>query len=325
MLGGVIINLKINNKNYTCEKTFTSLGTINRIIAYGKKSNEAVNASVKRVVELDDMMSAFKDASDVMKINNNSGLKAQKVNMDTFNLLKHSLEFSSISRGAFDVTIRPLTNLWGVGKKLNYIPEKAEIEKVLEFVNYKDIELNELNCTVYLKRKGQAIDLGGIAKGYAADEVKRIMEQHKIKDALINLGGNVVVLGKNPQGDLWKIGIQNPFSATGNYIATVEVTNKAVVTSGSNEQFFIKNGVRYHHIINPHTGYPVNKGLLSVTVICESSTDADAITTALFVSDMDNAIPILKRINAEGIFVMENGDMYVTEGLKENFERGFCI
>lgn len=319
----IIIFFKRNKKNSKYEKAFTALGTINSIIAYGEKSEEAVTLAYNRVVEIDNRMSAFKEDSDIMKINHNSGIKSQKVNVDTFNLIKQSVEFSLRSKGDFDISIRPLTSLWGVGKKLNYIPEKTEIDKALGFVNYKDIDLDELNCTVYLKRKGQAIDLGGIAKGYAADEVKRIMEQHKIKDALINLGGNVVVLGKNPQGELWRIGIQNPFSTTGNYIGTVKITNKAVVTSGSNEQFFIKDGVRYHHIINPHTGYPVKKGLLSVTVICESSTHSDAITTALFVSDINEAIPMLKVFNAEGIFIMENQDVYVTEGLKENFERNF--
>lgn len=302
----------LKRKNPDCKfgKTFTALGTINAIAAYGKNGKEAVNAAYKRVVEIDDRMSAFKDDSDVMKINHNSGIRAQKVNIDTFNLLKRSLEFSSSFKGAFDITIRPLTSLWGIGKKLNYIPPKEEIEKAISLVNYQDLLLDEENCTAYLKREGQAIDLGGIAKGYAADEAKRILLQYEIKDALINLGGNIVALGDNPEGQPWNIGIQNPLSATGNYIGTVKVTNKTIVTSGSNEQFFIKDGVRYHHIIDPYTGYSANKKLLSVTVICESSTDADALTTAFFVLDISEAIPMLRKINAEAIFIMENQDIY---------------
>ena len=316
---------KRRKDEYNYEKTFTALGTINTITAYGKKGKDAIEAAYNRVLEIEDRMSAFKDGSDVMKINQSSGIEPKKINADTFNLLSRSLEFSNSSKGAFDITIRPVTSLWGVGKKLNYIPEKEEIHDVLPLVNYRELLLDKENCTAYLKRKGQAIDLGGIAKGYAADEVKRILLQYRIKDALINLGGNIVVLGNNPEGQPWCIGIQNPFAATGQYIGTVKTTNRTIVTSGSNEQFFIKDGVRYHHIIDPRTGYPVKNGLLSVTVICESSTNADALTTALFVSDMADAIPLLKSINAEGIFVMENQDIFVTEGLQGNFERSFNI
>ncbi len=310
-------------ENYKYGKTFTALGTINTITCFGKKGEEALDVAHKRILEIDNRMSAFKYDSDVMKINRSAGIEAQKINSDTFNLLKRSLEFSKRSEGAFDITVRPLTFLWGFSKKLNYIPDKEEIEEALNLVNYQDLTLNDKEGTAYLKREGQAIDLGGIAKGYAADEVKRILLQYKIKDALINLGGNIVVLGHNEAGETWRIGIQNPFSSTGIYIGTIKTINKTIVTSGSNEQFFIKDGVRYHHIIDPHSGYPVNNGLISVTVVCELSIDADALTTALFVSDMDKAITLLKSINAEGIFVMENQEVYVTEGLKGNFERSF--
>jgi len=314
---------KRKNHDNKYEKTFTALGTINSITVYSKKGKEAVEAAYRRVLEIDDRMSAFKADSDVMKINRNSGNEPQKINSDTFYVLKHSLAFSNSSKGAFDITICPLTSLWGFGKKLNHIPEEEEIKKALSLVNYKDLVLDEENCTAYLKKEGQAIDLGGIAKGFAADEVKKILQQYKIKDALINLGGNIVVLGHNPEGQPWRIGIQNPFAATGNYLGTVKTTNSTIVTSGSNEQFFIKDGVRYHHLIDPHTGYPVKNQLLSVTVLCESSMEADALTTALFVSDIADAVPLLKSINAEGIFVLQNQDIFVTDGLKDNFERSF--
>jgi thiamine biosynthesis lipoprotein len=183
--------------------------------------------------------------------------------------------------------------------------------------------LDEKNCTAYLKKEGQAIDLGGIAKGYAADEVKRILMQYKVNNALINLGGNIITIGTNQEIAPWRIGIQNPLAARGQYIGTLLSTNQTIVTSGSNEQFFIKDGVRYHHILSPHTGYPVNNGLLSVTAICECSTDADALTTALFVSNIKDANSLLMNLNAQAIFVMENSDVFMTEGLKSTFERSF--
>lgn len=305
------------------EKTFSALGTINTVAVSGKNGVEALNAVYKRVLEIDNRMSAFKDDSDIVKINRSAGCEAQRINPDTFNLLKRSLEFSKLSKGAFDITIRPLTALWGIGKKQDYIPSKEEIEQVLPLVNYQDLLLDDKSCTAYLKKEGQAIDLGGIAKGYAADEVKQILLQYKIKSALINLGGNIVTLGHNPDGEPWRIGIQNPLAARGQYIGTLTATNQTIVTSGSNEQFFIKDGVRYHHIIDPRTGYPVNNDLLSVTAICECSTDADALTTAVFVSDIENTNSLLRSVNAQAIFVMQNSDVFVSEGLKNTFEKEF--
>ena len=188
-------------------------------------------------------------------------------------------------------------------------------------MNYRDLQLNEKNCTAYLMKAGQSIDLGGIAKGYAADEVRRILLQHKISDALINLGGNIVAMGYREDGLPWQIGVQNPLSARGDYIGTLEASDKTIVTSGSNEQFFISDGVRYHHIIDPHTGYPADSELLSVTVICSSSTDADGLTTGIFVSGISDSMTLLKNTDAQAIFVMQNKDLFLTEGLRNTFKR----
>lgn len=319
----IIILLKREEIGTRYEKAFQALGTINTIVTYGENTVEALEKAHKRVLEIDDRMSAFKDDSDIVKINQCAGHKAQRISPDTFTLIKRSLEFSNLSNGAFDITIRPLTALWGIGKKQNYIPSKEEIEHVLSLVNYKDLLLDEKKCTAYLKKEGQAIDLGGIAKGYAADEVKRILMQYKIKNALINLGGNIITLGNNQEDAPWRIGIQNPLAPRGQYIGILSSTNQTIVTSGSNEQFFIKDGVRYHHILSPYTGYPVNNGILSVTAICENSADADAITTALFASNIKDANVLLSSVNAQAIFITENKDVFMTEGLKGTFERSF--
>ena len=313
--------LETTLKGNKCEKTFYALGTINAITAYGSGSEEAVNAAYERIIEIDDRMSAFKENSDVMKINNGAGIEAQEINSDTFEVLKCALKFSKASKGAFDITIRPITSLWGFGMKQNFIPDKDEIKKSLKLVSYQDLILDDKKTTAYLKNKGQAIDLGGIAKGYAADEVRRILMQYKVKDALINLGGNIEAVGCSPSGKPWRIGIQNPLSSRGEYVGIVKASDKTVVTSGCNEQFFVIDGVRYHHIIDPRTGYPVRNELLSVTVVCDCSIYADAVTTALFVQGFSESISLLKSINAEAVFIMKNKDIYVTEGLKDNFER----
>ena len=308
----------------TTQKNFTALGTINSITAMGRESKEAIETACQRVLEIDDRMSAFKAGSDVMKINSSAGFKAERINRDTFILLKKSLYFSSVTKGAFDITIRPVTSLWDFGNKMNYIPERKQISQALSLVNYNDLELDEINCTAFLKNKGQAIDLGSIAKGYAADEVKGILQQYELKDALINLGGNIAVMGCSPKGTPWRIGVQNPFAATGNYIGTMNLSEGTIVTSGSNEQFFVKDGIRYHHIIDPRTGYPANQKIMSVTALCDSSVNADALTTALFVSGIEYARSLLDSFKAEGIFVMDNQDIYVSDGLRGIFERSSC-
>lgn len=316
----MLINL---NRTEKYEKTFLALGTMNVISAYGKNSRQAVAAACERVMEIHGRMSVYDKGSDVARINENSGLGAQEIHLDTFSLLKRSLEFSELSGGAFDITIRPMTELWGFGKKQNYMPSKHEIERALHLVNYRDLLLDVENCTAYLVKAGQSIDLGGIAKGYAADEVKRILLQHQISDALINLGGNIVAMGHREDGLPWRIGVQNPLSARGEYIGTFEASDKTIVTSGSNEQFFIRDGVRYHHIIDPRTGYPADSDLLSVTVICSSSTDADALTTSIFVSGISDSMNLLKSADAQAIFVMNNKDLFLTEALRNTFKRSY--
>lgn len=311
------------NRTESFEKTFLALGTVNVISAYGKNSRQAVAAACERVLEIHGRMSVYEKDSDAARINENSGLEAQKIHPDTFFLLKRSLEFSELSGGAFDITARPLTRLWGFGKKRNLVPSKDEIERVLPLVNYRDLFLDERRCTAYLRKAGQCIDLGGIAKGYAADEVRRILLQHKVSNALINLGGNIAAMGLREDGMPWQIGIQNPLSARGEYIGTIEAADQTIVTSGSNEQFFIRDGVRYHHIIDPRTGCPADSGLLSVTAICRDSADADALTTAIFVSGISESVNMLKSADAQAIFVTESKDLFLTDGLRNKFKRSY--
>ncbi|MEI7885246.1 MAG: FAD:protein FMN transferase [Clostridia bacterium] len=302
-------------------KEFSALGTINIITAYGIKSAQATRAAEKRVQEIEHRMSAFTKGSDIVAINKQAGVKPRKIHRDTLAVLKRGLEFSKDSKGAFDMTIRPLTALWGFGHKDNFIPEKQEIHKIMKLVDYKALILDEAASTAYLQHSGQAIDLGGIAKGYAADEVKRILLEYEITNALINLGGNIVTIGSKPDGSPWRIGIQNPLAERGEYVGSLETRDQTIVTSGSNERFFIKDGIRYHHILDPRTGYPVQNQLLSVTVICQNSMDADALTTALFVLGPEAGLPLLQSVQAEAIILTQNQEIFLTAGLKNSFKR----
>lgn len=303
---------------YTSRK-FLSLGTLNEIITEVEADKNVIDNAIRRVGEIDDAMSAFKRDSEISKINLYAGQKWVSVSPDCFNLLKLSTNLSEVSAGAFDITIKPIVELWGINKKSNYFPEDLQIHTALKLVNYKDLLLDEKSHSARLANPGQAIDLGGIAKGYAADEVKRILLDGGIKTALINLGGNIIAVGRNHENMPWKIGIQNPMAVRGTYVGVLSAENVSVVTSGSNERFFVKNGVRCHHIINPKTGIPAQSGLLSATIVAENSTLADALSTAAFVLGMEKGLDLIKKYGAEAIFATDDFKVYVTDGLKDKF------
>jgi thiamine biosynthesis lipoprotein len=301
------------------DKEFYALGTINYIRIYDCFDEAILTKAVDRVKEIEQHMSAFLPDSDISKINLSSGKGSVKVHKDTMSLLQRGTYFSKLSDGAFDMTVRPLIELWGIGKKKNYIPACQEIRDTLKLVNYKDLVVDEKQNLAAMKYAGQSVDLGGIAKGYAADEVKRILEENNITSAVINLGGNVVTMGNRPDKGLWQIGLQNPLAKTGQYLGKLSVSGKTIVTSGSNERFFIKDGIRYHHILDARTGYPAKSSLLSVTVVCDCSMDADALTTSLFVLGVKDGMHLLKQYHADALFVTENLGLYLTEGLINYF------
>ncbi len=309
-------------KRFECaaEKTFSALGTINYIkICGGREPKKILQEAEGRILEIEKRMSAFLPDSDVSKLRRNAGNGFVKISEETFRLLKTAVEFGKLTDGAFDITVRPLVELWGIGKKGTFIPSPEEIRQALRMVSYKDVELDEGSFSAALKHPGQSVDLGSIAKGYAADEVKRILLENGIQSAMVNLGGNVMAVGSRPDGQPWKIGIQNPLAPTGEFLGVLSVTDKTVVTSGSNERFFIKDGVRYHHILDPRTGAPAQSSLLSVTAVCESSTHADALTTALFLRGPEKSAPLRKETGAEAIFIDQNLSVTATFGLKNNF------
>ncbi|SHJ65634.1 FAD:protein FMN transferase [Parasporobacterium paucivorans] len=307
-----------NEKNM--QTKFYALGTLNYINMFNCADIEILDKVTERIYEIDDVLSAFKNDSDISKINNSAGRDFVDINKDTYDILEHAIHFSKLSSGCFDVTIGPLVKLWGIGKKTNYIPDDTEIAREMNKVDYRDILLDKVNIRATLRCEDQSIDLGGIAKGYAADEAKRILMENGVKHALINLGGNIVTLGTRVDGTPWKIGIQNPLMQTGQYIGVLSLEEKTIVTSGTNERFFIKDGIRYHHIIDRYTGYPSRSGLLSVTAVCDNSMYADALTTSLFTMGVDEGLKLLELIKEDAIFITDKMEVIMTNGLLEKFK-----
>ncbi|APQ97464.1 FAD:protein FMN transferase [Clostridium botulinum] len=297
------------------------MGTIINIKAYGKDADKAVQASVDKISDIENKMSLNISTSEVNKINKNAGIAPVKVSKNTFDVVKASLIYSEKSKGSFDITVEPLVSLWGIGTDKARIPSKDEINNALKLINYKDVIINEKESTVMLKRKGQAIDLGAIAKGYTADELKKVLLNYNVSSAFLSLGGNVYVLGNKPDKTLWKIGVQNPLEPRGDYLGIVSVSNKSVVTSGNYERFFERNGKRYHHIFDTKTGYPAEKGLISVSIISDKSIDGDALSTSVYTLGLDEGKKLIESLKGvEAIFVTNDKKVYVTSGLKDIFK-----
>lgn len=313
-----------NNKQKDIEPVTNSnflMDTLIQISAYGPNSEKAINESFDRINEIQSKMTSKGEDSEVIKINKKAGLGFQQVSPDTFNVIKKGLEYSQISNGSFDITVGSLVKLWGIGTDKVKVPDQNELKKALTHVNYKNVILDDKNHSVMLKKKDMSIDLGAIAKGYAADEVVKVLKRYGIKSAVADLGGNIYVLGKKPDGSLWKIGIQDPYEQRGSNLAVVEVADKTLVTSGIYERFFEKDNIRYHHILDTKTGFPVENNLASVSIISNSSIEADGLSTTAFSLGLKEGLKLIESIpDTEAVFVTKDRGIYTSSGInKYNF------
>lgn len=296
------------------------LGTIINQQVYGNDAQKAVEEVSARIKELDSLWTINQPGGDINELNRRAGQEYVPLKPETIDLLKKARKISDLSGGAaLDITVAPLVKAWGIGTDHPRIPNDETIQELLPLVNYKDVHIDEESNSAKLAKAGQMVDLGGIAKGYIGDLAVNIYKKHGITSAFANLGGNVVVLGKKPDGSLWKVGIQNPRGPNGEIVGVVEVADKAVVTSGDYQRYFVKNGKRYCHIFDPHTGYPAKSGLMSVTIIASSSTEADGLSK-IYVLGLKKGLDLVERYGkAEAIIITNDKKIYVTHGLKGSF------
>jgi thiamine biosynthesis lipoprotein len=296
------------------------LGTACSVNLYDRGTARIYRKIFGRLREIESVLSANLEDSDLGRINAAAGLEAVAAGPDAMFVLARARYFAALSDGAFDPTVGPLVKLWDIGSGEEKIPGEDEIASALSLINWRDIVLDEKAGTVFLPRPGMRLDLGAIAKGYAADELVRIIAGEGIERALIDLGGNVLVHGSKEDGSPWRVGIQNPVESRGAYLGIAEVVNKTLVTSGVYERFFESGGRRYHHILSTRTGYPVDSGLLAVTVISGNSMDADALSTSLFALGYEKGRPLVESMeNTEAIFVFEDRSVRGSSGAFEHF------
>lgn len=280
-------------------RTELVFGTVCTVNAFEAGTTQLYNQLFSRLHELDEKFSTTISSSEIEKINANAGEQAVEVSEEVLAVLKIALSFSKITEGAFDPTIGPVVKLWGINTDHAQVPSKQELAKALSLVDWQLVQFD--GNKVFLPKKGMRLDLGGIVKGYAADVLKEILVDNEVKRAIIDLGGNVYTVGKKKDKSLWRIGIKNPQNPEGAPATTLSLNESSIVTSGVYERFFIKDGIRYHHIIDAKTGYPVDNGITSVTIVSKSSLACDALSTSLFIMGMEKGFNLIARLESENI------------------------
>lgn len=294
-----------------------AMDTYMTVKAYGSNGDAAVDAAVDEINRLDALLSTGKKDSEIGQINANNG---GQLSEDGAVLMERSLELYKSTNGAFDVAIYPVMKAWGFTDGNYQVPDADTLKATLELVDPSLIDYDKETSTVSFKKDGVQIDLGGIAKGYTSSRIMDIYKEKGVTSGLVNLGGNAQVFGTKPDVSLWRVAVQSPDSED-EYLGVLETKDKAIITSGGYERYFEKDGVTYHHIIDPSTGYPADNGLISVTIVSADGTLADGLSTSLFVMGKDKATNYWKAHSDEFDMILLTDDekLYVSEGIKDSF------
>ncbi len=279
-----------------------------------KQAEHAVEAAFQEVDRVDFLMSNYRSDSEVSRISRNAGKKEILVSPETLEVIERALFFSRLSGGAFDITIGPVFRLWNFRERKT--PDEALLRENLKRLGYRKVRVDSAHSSVFLDEPGMEIDLGAIAKGYAVDRACQALGKKGVENFLVNAGGDLKAHGEKEPGVPWVVGIQHP-RLPSEFIAKLRPRNAAVATSGDYEKFFVKEGERYHHILNPVTGKPARQ-CQSVTVMAPSAMDADALATAVFVLGPAKGLSLLAKIaNAHGIIVNARGNVLVSPNWPE--------
>ena len=297
----VLLSLCGCNTNTENSDTRFILDTVATLTANCDK--DTINGAFDLCANYENLLSKTVEKSDVYRLNNSNGFT--EVDEKTLQVIERSIYYSDISNGKFDITIYPVSLLWDFKNQI--IPSKDEISEALKNVDYQSIQIEDKLVNL----NGKKIDLGGIAKGFIADEATQYLKKNGAKNGIVNLGGNVIVFGEE-----YKVGIQNPFND--GIIATLSIKDKSAVTSGIYQRFIEKDGKFYHHILDTATGYGVENELASVTIIGNSSLDCDALSTVCMLSGLSEGLKIIESTpETEAVFIEKNGNITLSSGLYE--------
>lgn len=302
------------NLDPTTETEFL-LDTLVSITLYGDDS-KYMKDLFDLIEVYDERLDAHDEKSEVYRVNKR---EIDSLSDELKELLEQSFEYSELSNGYYDVTIAPLVDLWDIQNQPTSIPSEEEIEKAKQKVDYKNIAIDGSN--IVFKSRDTKIDLGGIAKGYIADKLVEALKNMGVERAVINLGGNVVVVGEKAPNVPFKVALQDPDELRGESLGVLSLSDESIVTSGIYERYVEIEGVRYHHMINPFTGYPEDNNLKSVTIMSNSSTDGDALSTSVFLLGLEKGLELAESLeDVEAIIITKSNEIYTTTGIGESFD-----
>lgn len=282
--------------------------------------DEAFDDFFELINYYENMVSKNIPTSEVSQINQNAGVQPVVVSSELMEMVKIGLGYASDSNGLFDVSIGSLVDLWGIGTENAKVPNEAELKESMATVDYKNIVIDEASKSVYLKEPGMIMDLGALAKGYIADRVKDLILEKGFDAAIVNLGGNVLTVGTKPNADFWRIGVRDPRSDTVTEMGILNLEDNSIVSSGVYERFFLEGEMRYHHILNPKTGYPEQNDIMSVSIVSKNSVDGDALSTTAFLMGLEDGLKYVESLEGiDAVVVMSDLSVYITSGLSEKF------
>ena len=313
-------------KDSVYKKTMPLMDTVVSIsvVSDAKDAAEkAIDASFEKIDRFGNLINFYAENSELSEINRNAGIQKTKVSPETLDLIEKAIAVSERSGGAFDPTIGPIVKLWDFLNKKK--PTDEEIRRALPLVDYRNVIIDKTDATVFLKRRGMMLDLGGIAKGYAADLAVASLIKSGMQAGLVSIAGDIRTFGLKPDKKPWAIGIKNPrqTSEKDELIATIGLSDKAISTSGDYERYFMEDGMRLHHLLDPKTGYPAT-ACRSVSIVTDRAVNTDAFSTAVFILGPEKGMTLARELGMEAIIIDSSGTRYLTDNVKEQltFEKG---
>lgn len=291
-----------------------AMDTYMNLCAYGEQSQKAVEAASAEIQRLDELLSVTGESGDVYQLNQ---LGQRQVEADTLAVISRAVDVSKETDGLFGCTITPVMKLWEFRDGNFRVPSPEELAEQLAKVDGSKVRIEGNTVTLL---DGVTVDLGAIAKGYTSQRIMEVYRENDVTSGIVSLGGNVQTLGRKPDGSLWRVALEDPRNSE-DYFGILDVENKAVITSGGYQRNFTENGKLYHHIIDPRTGYPAENGFISVTIVSEDGTLADALSTALFIMGPEKAEAFWKEHKDlfDAVMMTDDGKILMTKGLRDMY------
>ncbi len=324
--GLLAVGIGSNRKNIKTTHTGFVMDTVVTHTVWGPHGEKAVRAADDALAEMEARLSLYLDTSEIAAVNAAAGSRPVTVSAQTFDLLRTALVLGEQTDGAFQLSIAPLSRLWNVMGEDPVVPQAAAVAAALPLIDDSTLVLEEKSSTAYLSQAGQALDLGGVAKGYACDVLRVLYHENGVQHALTSIGGNICAMGGNVDGTPFRIGFRDPKGGVSSYIASFLLDDGVVAVSGAYERYFERDGEIYHHILDPQTGYPAKSDIVSVGVVWPAEDGAapgaaaDLWSTTLFCWGRDRALEWMRTAPAAVLLLDDTGTLYVSESLREGFK-----